>query len=58
MKKYNVSLKQKEKGAHAAYPEGGNNALTGILTLLSSMPFADSEGFEKLCGINKLLPIW
>ena len=44
------------EGAHAAYPEGGNNALTGILTLLSSMPFADSEGFEKLCGINKLLP--
>ena len=49
-------IEAKGKGAHAAYPEGGNNALTGILTLLSSMPFADSEGFEKLCGINKLLP--
>lgn len=49
-------INAKGVGAHAAYPEGGNNALTAILELLSSMPFAKSEGFNKLCYINKLLP--
>ncbi len=43
-------------GGHAAYPESANNALTAILELLSSMPFAKSQGFNKICAISKLLP--
>lgn len=43
-------------GAHAAYPESGNNALTAMLELLCEMPFAESEGFKRLCAVNKLFP--
>ena len=44
------------KGAHAASPEAGNNAVTGILDLLTHMPFAKSEGFVKLCAVLALFP--
>lgn len=43
-------------GGHAAYPTGGNNALTAILELLASMPFACGDGFDKLKAINKMFP--
>ncbi len=43
-------------GAHAAYPESGNNALTAMLEILAAIPFAKSAGFEKLCAVNKLFP--
>lgn len=43
-------------GAHAAYPESGNNTLTGIIALLASMPFAKCDGFHKLCHVNNVLP--
>lgn len=43
-------------GAHAAYPESGNNALTVMIELLSSMSFADCEGFRTLKAVNKLFP--
>lgn len=43
-------------GGHAAYPESANNALTAILDLLASMNFSESEGFKRICAINKLLP--
>lgn len=43
-------------GGHAAYPESANNALTAILELLSSMDFAESEGFKRICAISKLFP--
>lgn len=44
------------EGSHAAMPEGGNNAVTGILDLLCSMPFAGSEGFDKLCAVSRIFP--
>ena len=39
-------------GAHAAYPESGNNALTAMLEILAAIPFAKSAGFEKLCAVK------
>jgi len=49
-------IKAKGAGAHASTPENGNNALTGMLELLTSMPCANSEGFKKLCAVSKLFP--
>ncbi|MEG0308467.1 MAG: dipeptidase PepV [Clostridium sp.] len=43
-------------GAHASTPQNGNNALTGMIELLVSMPFAASEGFKGLSSVNKLFP--
>lgn len=42
--------------AHASMPGDGNNAITGLIDLLAGIPFAKSEGFEKLCSVNKLFP--
>lgn len=42
--------------AHASTPETGNNAVTGLIELLAGMPFAASDGFEKLCAIHRLFP--
>lgn len=44
------------KGAHAASPQTGNNAVTGLLELLASMPLAAGEGFDRLCSLSKLFP--
>ena len=44
------------ESAHAAMPGGGNNAVTGMLDLLCSMPFARSEGFTKLCAVHSIFP--
>lgn len=41
-------------GAHAAHPEDGNNALTGLLTYLTRLPFADCE---QITAIHKLLAL-
>ena len=43
-------------GAHAAGPQGGNNALTGLLFLLSSLPFAESEGIARLRAVAECFP--
>ncbi len=42
--------------AHASSPGDGNNAITGLIDLLVGIPFAKSEGFEKLCAVNQLFP--
>ena len=44
------------KGSHAAMPSGGNNAVTALIDLLCSMPFAKSEGFDKLCAVHRIFP--
>ena len=51
-----VVINAKGKGAHASLPENGDNALTAMLELLSSMKCADSEGFKKLCAVSRLFP--
>lgn len=42
--------------AHASTPEKGNNPVTGLLELLASMPFADTEAFRKLRAVQALFP--
>lgn len=49
-------ISAKGNGAHASTPEKGNNALTGMLELLKDIPFAKSEGFNRLCEVQKLFP--
>ncbi|MCD8224698.1 MAG: Sapep family Mn(2+)-dependent dipeptidase [Clostridiales bacterium] len=44
------------KGAHASTPEDGNNALTGLLSLLVRLPFADCPQVEALRKLEKLMP--
>jgi len=39
-------------GAHAAHPQEGNNALTGLLTYLTRLPFAPCD---QITALNKLL---
>ncbi len=43
-------------GAHASKPEGGNNAITGLLTLLAALPFAPCGQMEKLAQVAALFP--
>ena len=43
-------------GAHASTPEEGNNAITGLLTLLVSLPFAPCAQIEKLNQLLELMP--
>lgn len=49
-------IRAKGEGAHAAYPEGGNNALTGLVALLCALPLADGDCKEALNALNALLP--
>ena len=51
-----LTISAKGSGAHASTPEKGDNALTGILELLKDIPFAKSEGFNRLCEVQKLFP--
>lgn len=44
------------KGAHASTPEEGNNALTGLLTLLTALPLAPCAQTEKLKQLLALIP--
>lgn len=46
----------KGSGSHAAWPEGGNNAVTGIVALLCALPLAEGPCREALSQINNLLP--
>ncbi|MCI8525332.1 MAG: M20 family metallopeptidase [Oscillospiraceae bacterium] len=43
-------------GAHAACPEAGNNALTGLLALAAALPLADCDGSRKLRALSELFP--
>lgn len=51
-----VTIHAQGQDGHAAMPEKGNNAITALLTLLTALPAAKSEGFEKLCAFQKLYP--
>ena len=43
-------------GSHAAWPEGGNNAITGLVALLCALPLADGPCKTALADLNALLP--
>lgn len=43
-------------GAHASVPQEGNNAITGLLTFLAALPFADCEQIALLNRMLALMP--
>lgn len=43
-------------GAHAATPQNGNNALTGLLTLLTRLPLVASEQTAAVQALCRLFP--
>ena len=45
----------KGEGSHAAWPEGGVNAITGLLTLLNKLPLAGG-GAEAVAQLCQLFP--
>ena len=49
-------IRSKGEGSHAAWPEGGNNALTGLVALLCALPLADGPCKSALAELNTLLP--
>ncbi len=49
-------IQAKGEGSHAAWPEGGNNAVTGLVALLCALPLADGPCREALEQLNTLLP--
>ena len=49
-------IRAKGESAHAAWPEGGNNAVTGLIALLSALPLAEGGCKEALNGLNALIP--
>ena len=44
------------QNAHAAHPEGGNNALTGLLTYITRLPLADCQQTACLKSLLGLIP--
>ncbi len=44
------------EGVHASTPQAGNNALTGLLALLCSLPFAACEQVKLLHEVAELMP--
>jgi succinyl-diaminopimelate desuccinylase len=51
-----ICINAEGEGAHAMEPYKGNNALTGLLTLLSALPLADTQASNLVRTINKILP--
>lgn len=49
-------IRAKGTGSHAAWPEGGNNAITGLLSLLCALPLADGPCKRCLAALNALMP--
>jgi len=41
---------------HAAFPRAANNALTALLELLASMPFAHCPGFDRVQAVSAMFP--
>lgn len=42
--------------AHAAFPDRGNNPLTGLLKMLLSLPFDECEGLDYLRAVYEFFP--
>ena len=49
-------IRAKGEGSHAAWPEAGNNAVTGLVALLCALPLADGPCKDALRDLNALLP--
>jgi succinyl-diaminopimelate desuccinylase len=55
-KKNNLLISVFGKTGHAASPLRANNAVTGIISLLSKLPLAECKGFESVKSLSKLFP--
>jgi succinyl-diaminopimelate desuccinylase len=42
--------------AHASMPEDGENAICGLLNLLTTLPLADSAGHDAIFALNDAIP--
>ncbi len=51
-----VIITAEGRGAHASTPEEGNNAITGLLTLLCRLPFAPCAQIDVIKKIAALMP--
>ncbi len=51
-----LRIDAKGLGTHAANPMLGNNAVTGLIRLLVSLPLADGEGFRRLKAVDRFFP--
>ena len=49
-------IRAKGTGSHAAFPQGGNNAITGLIALLLALPLAEGGAKAALADLNALLP--
>ena len=49
-------IRAKGTGSHAAWPEGGNNAITGLIALLCALPLADGPCKDYLNALHALMP--
>lgn len=48
-------IQAKGTASHAAFPQGGNNAITGLLTLLGHLPLCGGAA-EAVAALNELFP--
>lgn len=54
--KHTIAIDAQGAGAHAASPQGGNNAITAMLHLVSTMHLPDCPQVQALHGLHKLIP--
>lgn len=51
-----LNIHSEGKNGHAAFPEGGNNALTGMLAYLAKLPLAELTSARAVRSMAKLFP--
>lgn len=51
-----IQITVEGKGAHASTPDEGNNALTGLLSYLVSLPLADCPQLQAVKSLVTLFP--
>lgn len=51
-----VNITAVGSGAHASTPQEGKNALTGLISLLAGLPFADCPQIENVKALAELMP--
>jgi len=49
-------IRAKGTASHAAWPEGGSNAVTGLLALLNALPLAEGPCKKAVADLKALLP--
>lgn len=49
-------IKAKGENSHAAWPEGGNNAITGLIALLCALPLTEGGCKDALNDLKALFP--